>query len=69
MDGLCERAGATLGIDNISLMQGCAGRGHVMDPTPLTHHGYAGLESCCKKKKMKKVSEWRLRGGSGEGWG
>lgn len=45
------RAGATLGIDNISLMQGCVNSGSVMDPPPLTDDGYCGLKVVAKGEK------------------
>lgn len=47
----CVKGWATLGIDNISLMQACVNRGSVMDPLPLTDDGYCGLKVAKKKKK------------------
>jgi len=47
----CVKGWATLGIDNISLMQGCVNRGSVMDPPPLTDDGYCGLKVVTKEDK------------------
>lgn len=47
----CVKGWATLGIDNISLMQGCVNRGSVMDLLPLTDDGYCGLKVVTKRKK------------------
>lgn len=58
---MCE-APATLGIDNISLMQACVNRGSVMDPLPLTDDGYCGLK-VAKKRGEKKGSPSRVEGG------
>lgn len=57
----CVKGWATLGIDNISLMQGCVNRGSVMDPPPLTDDGYCGLKVATKKKKKRGLS--RAEGG------
>lgn len=51
----CVKGWATLGIDNISLMQGCVNRGSVMDPPPLTDDGYCGLKVVTKRGKKKGV--------------
>lgn len=61
----CVKGWATLGIDNISLMQGCVNRGSVMDPPPLTDDGYCGLKVVTKGKKKGGLirAEW----GGGEG--
>lgn len=45
----CVKGWATVGIDNISLMQGCVNRGSVMDPPPLTDDGYCGLKVVTKR--------------------
>lgn len=47
----CVKGWGTLGIDNISLMQGCVNRGSVMDPPPLTDDGYCGLKVVTKGEK------------------
>lgn len=47
----CVKGWATLGIDNISLMQGCVNKGSVMDPPPLTDDGYCGLKVVTKGEK------------------
>lgn len=47
----CVKGLATLGIDNISLMQSCVNRGSVMDPPPLTDDGYCGLKVVTKGEK------------------
>lgn len=57
----CVKGLATLGIDNISLMQACVNRGSVMDPLPLTDDGYCGLKVA--KKGGKKGSPSRVKGG------
>ena len=58
----CVKGWATLGIDNISLMQGCVNRGSVMDPPPLTDDGYCGLKVVTKGGK-KGVGVVRRGGG------
>lgn len=60
----CVKGWATLGIDNISLMQGCVNRGSVMDPPPLTDDGYCGLKVVTKGEKKGSESH---RGGRGCG--
>ena len=57
----CVKGWATLGIDNISLMQGCVNRGSVMDQPPLTDDGYCGLKVVTKGKKGSET----CRGGEG----
>lgn len=59
----CVKGWATLGIDNISLMQGRASRGSVMDPPPLTDDGYCGLKVVTKGEK--RGPESGRRGGCG----
>lgn len=63
---MCE-APATLGIDNISLMQACVNRGSVMDPLPLTDDGYCGLKVAKKRggKKRGVRVVWKGEGGCG----
>lgn len=51
----CVKGWATLGIDNISLMQGCVNRGSVMDLLPLTDDGYCGLKVVTKRKRGVRV--------------
>lgn len=60
----CVKGWATLGIDNISLMQGCVNRGSVMDPPPLTDDGYCGLKVVTKGGKKNGVGV-APRGGGG----
>lgn len=57
----CVKGWATLGIDNISLMQACVNRGSVMDPLPLTDDGYCGLKVAKKggKKGVRVVRRGR----------
>lgn len=57
----CVKGLATMGIDNISLMQACVNRGSVMDPLPLTDDGYRGLKVA--KKRGNKGSPSRAEGG------
>lgn len=57
----CVKGPATLGIDNISLMQACVNRGSVMDPLPLTDDGYCGLKVA--KKRGKKGNPSHVEGG------
>lgn len=52
----CVKGWATLGIDNISLMQGCVNRGSVMDPLPLTDDGYCGLKVVTNRGKKGGLS-------------
>lgn len=62
---MCE-APATLGIDNISLMQACVNRGSVMDPLPLTDDGYCGLKVAKKRGEKRGVRVvWKGEGGCG----
>lgn len=60
----CVKVWATLGIDNISLMQGCVNRGSVMDLVPLTDDGYCGLKVVTKRKK-EGLSRTAAGGGCG----
>lgn len=59
----CVKGPATLGIDNISLMQACVNRGSVMDLLPLTDDGYCGLKVAKKKEGEKKGSPSRVEEG------
>lgn len=64
----CVKGPATLGIDNISLMQACVNRGSVMDPLPLTDDGYCGLKFAKKKRGTKKKGVrvvWKREEGCG----
>lgn len=63
----CVKGPATLGIDNISLMQACVNRGSVMDPLPLTDDGYCGLK-VAKKREKKRQSESCGRGREVAAW-
>lgn len=58
----CVKGWATLGIDNISLMQGCVNRGSVMDPPPLTDDGYCGLKVVTKRGEKRGSESYREGG-------